>query len=126
MFDKEGSRTHYPDAGLEPEYFNTTAEAYWELIEARGIPIARVDQEHAIADPYHQWGPAYFHYVPSTYQAQLEAITVYSDHPEGVGSSHRRSVAIRDRLPLTGLRQTLDVGITQRDLDWLVMPTFAC
>lgn len=58
-----------------PEWFNNNVSIYWELAESAGIKVARVAQEKAIADPDHKWGPAYFHYVPETYKAQLEAIT---------------------------------------------------
>ena len=58
-----------------PEWFNEQVESYWALAESRGIRVARVPQEKAIADPNHKWGPAYFHYAPETYRAQLDAIT---------------------------------------------------
>lgn len=73
--DKHGEPAQYPSAGMEPEWFNDTIAQYWEKIEAHGIPIARVEQDIAVADPDHKWGPAYFHYIPETYKAQLEAIT---------------------------------------------------
>lgn len=75
LLDKHGNKAHYPGAGYSPDWFNETVQPYWARIEYHGIPVARVPQHDAIADPDHQWGPAYFHYVPATYQAQLEAIT---------------------------------------------------
>lgn len=75
LHDKHGQKAYFPKTGIEPEWFNTTIEQYWQLIEAHDIPVARIKQEHAIADPDHKWGPAYLHYIPETYQAQLEAIT---------------------------------------------------
>lgn len=74
ILDKHGDKTYYPDAGVEPEWFNETVRAYWARIEYHSIPVARVSEQDAIADPDHKWGPAYFHYVPATYTAQLEAI----------------------------------------------------
>lgn len=74
VVDTSGTRPEY-DAGMEPEFFNAHVEEYWAVIEQAGIKVARVPQEAAIADPDHKWGPAYFHYVPSTYRAQLDAIT---------------------------------------------------
>lgn len=75
LFEKSGSRTHYPDSGFEPTWFNETVQRYWALIEDRGIAVAHVNQADAVADPNHKWGPAYFHYVPETYIAQLNSIT---------------------------------------------------
>jgi hypothetical protein len=75
LLDKHGQQAHYPAAGFEPDWFNETVQPYWAMIEYHGIPVARVSQHDAVADPDHQWGPAYFHYIPATYQAQLEAIT---------------------------------------------------
>jgi|SRR5690625_1094051 len=75
LLDKHDNKADYPDAGFSPEWFNETVQPYWALAEYHGITVARISQHKAIADPDHQWGPAYFHYVPSTYEAQLEAIT---------------------------------------------------
>lgn len=75
LLDKHGNKANYPDAGFSPEWFNATVQPYWARIEHHGIPVARVDQTKAIADPDHKWGPAYFHYIYATYVAQLEAIT---------------------------------------------------
>lgn len=75
LLDKHDDTADYPDAGFEPDWFNKTVQPYWARIEYHGIPVARIAQHDAIADPDHKWGPAYFHYVPETYQAQLEAIT---------------------------------------------------
>src|SRR5699024_2178203 len=74
LLDKHGDEAHYPTAGFSPEWFNETVQQYWAKIEYHGIPVARVSQHDAIADPDQKWGPDYFHYVPETYQAQLEAI----------------------------------------------------
>lgn len=63
------------ESGLTAEWFNGHIQRYWEAIEAAGIKLARVRPEDAIADPDHKWGKAFFHYVPSTYRAQLNAIT---------------------------------------------------
>lgn len=60
---------------MTPAWFNETIERYLEEIRIAGIKIARVNSSDAIADPEHKWGPAYFHYAPSTYRAELEAIT---------------------------------------------------
>lgn len=60
---------------MTPSWFNETIERYLEEIRIAGIKIARVNPSDAIADPEHKWGPAYFHYTPSTYKAELEAIT---------------------------------------------------
>lgn len=75
LLDAHGNKADYPDAGFSPEWFNATVQPYWARIEYHGIPVARVSQHDAIADPDHKWGPAYFHYVTTTYKAQLEAIT---------------------------------------------------
>lgn len=63
------------DSTMTPEWFNENVQRYWEAAEKEGIKVARVSQEQAIADTEHKWGPAYFHYVPETYRAQLGAIT---------------------------------------------------
>lgn len=63
------------DSEMTPEWFNGNVVRYWDEIERRGIKVARIAQSDSVADPYHKWGPAYFHYVPSTYRAQLDAIT---------------------------------------------------
>ncbi|MFK0083922.1 DUF6270 domain-containing protein [Glutamicibacter sp. NPDC090743] len=62
-------------SSLSPDWFNSNVEKYWRLAEDAGIKVARINQELAIADPNHKWGPAYFHYAPETYKAQLEAIS---------------------------------------------------
>lgn len=59
---------------MTPEWFNEKIELYWREAENAGVKLARVPQELALADPNHRWGPAYFHYEPVTYKAQLEAI----------------------------------------------------
>lgn len=63
------------DSTMTPEWFNENVRRYWDAAETEGIKVARVRQEDAIADTEHKWGPAYFHYVPETYRAQLRAIT---------------------------------------------------
>ncbi|MGO1925465.1 MAG: DUF6270 domain-containing protein [Brachybacterium tyrofermentans] len=63
------------DSSMTPEWFNENVLRYWEAAEKEGFKVARVSQEDAIADTEHKWGPAYFHYVPETYRAQLRAIT---------------------------------------------------
>lgn len=63
------------DSSMTPEWFNSHVARYWDAAEREGIKVARVDPAEAIADTDHKWGPAYFHYVPETYQAQLRAIT---------------------------------------------------
>ena len=62
------------DTKMRPELFNRQIARYWRLAERAGISVARVPQEEVVADPDHKWGPAYFHYVPKTYEAQLDAI----------------------------------------------------
>lgn len=74
QYNKHGDRTQ-SDSDMTPEWFNGNVERYWRAIEDAGIKVARIPQAGAIADPDHQWGPAYFHYVPGTYRTQLEAIT---------------------------------------------------
>lgn len=61
-------------SSLTPEWFNENVQNYWDAAEHRGLKVARVRPEDAVADPHHKWGPAYFHYVPETYRAQLKAI----------------------------------------------------
>lgn len=63
------------DSTMTPEWFNDNVLRYWDAAEKEGIKVARVGQEDAVADTEHKWGPAYFHYVPETYRAQLRAIT---------------------------------------------------
>lgn len=72
--DKHGD-AFVSDSSMSAEWFNSNVTAYWDAIEQAGIKVARVDPADAIADPDHKWGPAYFHYVPETYRAQLRAIT---------------------------------------------------
>lgn len=72
--DAEGNPAQ-SNSQLTPEWFNENVVRYWHEIEKRGIKVARVAQADAVADPGHKWGPAYFHYMPVTYQAQLKAIT---------------------------------------------------
>lgn len=74
LVDTSGTRPDY-NAGMSPELFNEVVEAYWSAAEEAGLKVARIAQEDAVADPEHKWGPAYFHYVPETYKAQMEAIT---------------------------------------------------
>lgn len=75
LIDNHGRPTDYPSTRIDPRWFNQTAEQYYSLIEDRRISVARVDQADAVADSDHKWGPAYFHYVPSTYRSQLDLIT---------------------------------------------------
>lgn len=75
LVDRYGETLSFPRLGITANFFNAAIEEYWSLVESKGIPIARVAQERAIADPDHKWGLAYFHYVPDTYVAQLEAIS---------------------------------------------------
>lgn len=63
------------ESTMTPEWFNEKVLRYWEAAEKEGFKVARVRPEDAIADTEHKWGPAYFHYVPETYRAQLKAIT---------------------------------------------------
>lgn len=63
------------DSSMTPEWFNENVLRYWDAAETEGIKVARVSHQDAIADTEHKWGPAYFHYVPETYRAQLRAIT---------------------------------------------------
>lgn len=81
LSDRDGARADYPDAGMSAEWFNETIQPYWELIEAAGMTVARVDPKYAVSDPDHKWGPANFHYVPSTYTAQLDLITALRGSP---------------------------------------------
>lgn len=62
------------ESTMKPEWFNENVRNYWQAAERMGIKIAQVDAKDAIADPNHKWGPAYFHYVPHTYRAQLKKI----------------------------------------------------
>lgn len=72
--DQNGERMK-TDSSMTPEWFNEKVLRYWDEAEREGFKVARVRQEDAIADTGHKWGPAYFHYVPETYRAQLRAIT---------------------------------------------------
>lgn len=65
----------YSESKASQQWFNDNVEKYWALAESRGIKVARVAQEEAVSDPDHKWGPVYFHYAPSTYVAQLKAIS---------------------------------------------------
>lgn len=73
LVDNTGNPTR-STSRMTAQWFNERVEAYWALAEASGVRVARVSQDDAIADPGHKWGPAFFHYVPETYQAQLRAI----------------------------------------------------
>jgi hypothetical protein len=72
--DRQGNPAE-SDSTMSPEWFNSGIQRYWDAIADKGIKVARVPQNEAIADPEHKWGPAYFHYVNETYRAQLDAIT---------------------------------------------------
>lgn len=61
-------------SSLRPEWFNKNVERYWAAAEKRGVRLARMPQEEAIADPDHKWGPAFFHYVGASYQNQTARI----------------------------------------------------
>ncbi|GAA1893702.1 hypothetical protein GCM10009715_43590 [Paeniglutamicibacter psychrophenolicus] len=37
--------------------------------------MAWVNEDDAVANPGHKWGPAFFHYTQETYHAQLQAIS---------------------------------------------------
>lgn len=74
LVDKHGEPMK-SKGGMTAEWFNEKIATYWDAIEAQGIRVARIPQEVAIADPDHNWGKAFFHYVPETYKAQLEAIS---------------------------------------------------
>ena len=73
-FDKHGQPAT-SSSEMTPDMFNPVAEELWDLAETRGIKVARLSRDMAIADPDHKWGPAYFHYIPETYKAQIETIT---------------------------------------------------
>lgn len=73
--DKNGQPTYFESAPFTAQEFNEIVTDYWDYLEFLGVKVARVSLEDAIADPDHKWGPAYFHYVPETHKAQLDAIT---------------------------------------------------
>lgn len=68
-----GDTLNIPSA-MTPEWFNRNIQRYWTTLYEAGIRVARVAQSDAIADPNHKWGPAHYHYAPSTYKAALNAI----------------------------------------------------
>lgn len=61
--------------GMTAEFFNNNIERYWDAAEEQGIKVVRLPQDVAVADTEHKWGKAFFHYVPETYEAQLDALT---------------------------------------------------
>lgn len=72
--DKHGNEFTI-DTPLSAKWWNHHVEDYLALAQSRGIKVARLNPDMAIADPDHKWGPAYYHYIPETYKAQLETIS---------------------------------------------------
>lgn len=57
------------------ESFNSAAERYLDLAWRKGVNVIAIPQATAISrSEGHQWGPAPFHYVDSTYLRMLEAL----------------------------------------------------
>lgn len=71
----ESGRDHKGQAGVA-EAFNRAADRYLDLADQKGVHVVRIAQDAAISRTQgHQWGPAPFHYVDSTYRQMLEALT---------------------------------------------------
>lgn len=75
LIDDQGEPVERQGSGLTAEFFNSNIEKYWRAAEDRGIKVIRLPQHLAVADREHKWGKAFFHYVPETYEAQLEAMS---------------------------------------------------
>lgn len=77
----EDGRTPGSGTGLSAEFFNSHIERYHDFTGNLGIKIINIPQEKAIASSTHQWGPAPFHYVESTYRAALEQMSALVSAP---------------------------------------------
>lgn len=66
----------YKGQGIIAERFNRAADRYLDLASLYGVHVVPVPQDAVISRTNgHQWGPAPFHFVDSTYRSMLEALT---------------------------------------------------